>query len=249
MKTLRETAQILDQILELPSDDPIIVSDLAKEVGLNFPISVRQLIEIVEMDFIDSQEVRKNIVASTKSFHASFGCDNGCTARNHGEYLNESQVNDFFTGSPPWTVDCLGAAQIIMAKGLIQTLKSGEFDKLGYTTSNMNLNLKPVANADQMMIGEWCYFRNDWNYLSKHPGGGYQGENVIKVGEDAYFGFPIGTKKAAEWIQELIDAYNFGLPPSEHISSIPGFQGNYNQFFNIKQIFKDVIKLRHGLQP
>jgi hypothetical protein len=83
----------------------------------------------------------------------------------------------------------------------------------------------------------------------RHPDGGYQGENVIKVGEDKYFGFPIGVNTAAGWIQELINAYNAGLPVSEHINSIPGFLGNYNQFFDTVAISQDVIKLRLGLHP
>lgn len=244
MMTLREAANILD-----PSSSPILASNLAKKVGLNFPVSIRQLIEIVSTNFIDPDKVRMNIVAATKSFNATFGCDNGCTERNTGQNLNESQVNSFFTNSPPWRVDCLGAARIIMAKGLVQTLKSGEFDKLGYSTSKMNLELKPVANADQMMNGEWCYFKNDAKYLTKHPGGGYQGENVIKVSDDKYFGFPIGVNTASGWIQELINAYNSGLPVSEQIHSIPGFLGDINQFFNTVKISQDVIKLRRGLHP
>ena len=138
---------------------------------------------------------------------------------------------------------------------MIQTLKSGEFDRLGYITghitpsgffdgSTMHLEPRPIATIDQMMVGDWAYFQNDTRYLTKHPGEGYQGENVIKVSASTYYGFPAGAKTEAQWKQELINAYNSGLPATEHITDIPGFQGNANETFDARSISLDVWKLR-----
>jgi hypothetical protein len=236
MITLREAAHIVGATF------PVGVRQFAKDSGLEVPISVRELLKM----FVDPEDVRQNIIAATLNLRANFGCNNGCTPMNRGENLNEAQVNNFFNGSFPWKIDCLGAARIIMARGLIQTLNGGEFDKLGYTTSNMHLEFRPVANANQMIIGEWCYFKNDPNYLLKHPGGGYQGENVIKVSSSEFYGFPIGKNTEAEWISELINEYNYGLPPDQWISSVPGFQGYANEFLNVTKISLDVWKLRKG---
>lgn len=236
MITLREAAQIVGVTF------PVSVRQFAIDSGLAVPISIRELLKM----FIDPEDVRQNIVAATLNLKAKFGCNNGCTDTNIGKYLNEAQVNNFFNGSYPWKIDCLGAARIIMARGLIQTLNGGEFDKLGYTTSNMHLEIREVANANQMMIGEWCYFKNDNNYPSKHPGGDYRGENVIKVSSSKFYGFPIGNKTEAGWISELIEEYNYGLPSDQWISSVPGFLGDVNQFLNVTKISLDVWKLRKG---
>ena len=200
----------------------------------------------------DPQEVRKNVVAAAQTVKAKFGCDalcpdgtiGCCSSKNMGQGLKEPEVNKFFTGSPPWINDCLGAALIIMARGLILTLKTGEFDQLGYTTSDMHLEFRPVTHISQMMVGDWGYIRNDWSYLDKHPGGSFQGENVIKVSASTYYGFPVGTKTYAKWVQTLIDAYNSGLPQSEHISSIPGFIGDSIQFFDATSVSVDVWNLK-----
>jgi hypothetical protein len=232
MKTLREVAQILERSS---------VKQIAQDLQLQAPVSLRQ---ILKFEFIESQKLRNNIVAATQSFKGKFPSPG--QPWNNGFGLNESQVNSFFTGSSYQIVDCLGAAVIIMARGLIQTLKPGEFDKLGYTSgmSSMHLNYRTVANIDQMTIGDWGYIRNDWRYLEKHPGGGYQGENIIKVSASIYYGFPAGKKTYAQWVQALIDAYNSGLPPNEHISNIPGFQGNDNKTFDVRTINLNVWKLR-----
>jgi hypothetical protein len=234
----------------IPDDIPIGEYTAAFEVTSSLGTSKKNKKFFVAFD---PMEIRNNIVTASKNFIPSkyFGCGSGgCTGKYIGSGLNESEVNKFFTGgAPPWTVDCLGASRIVMARGLILTLKSGEFDKILHTSSNMhyttsNMALKAthgLADISQTKIGDWGYIRNDWNYLSKHPGGAFQGENVIKVGPSLYWGF--GTSQPnrtyEQWKQELIDAYNFGLAQSEHISSIPGFTGDI-QFFDVIQVSVDV---------
>jgi hypothetical protein len=228
----------------------------------------------------DHKEIRNNIVAATPVFSKNtFGCHTPCwvggppiccSSKERGRGLNESEVNSFFkAGSPPWDVDCTGAARIIMARGLILTLKNGEFDKLKhdssnmhYNTSNMNIELKkPVANIGQMKIGDWGYFENHDSYPDKHPCGAYPGENVIKVSTSKYYGFPSKTPKTyKEWLKKLIDAYNLlpntcdkndprYMPKYEtkqinSIYDIPGFLADEIKFFDVIQVSVDVWNLR-----
>ena len=194
---------------------------------------------------IDPQELQNNIVTATETLNASFGCGaGGCAPSNTGENLNESQVNSFFAATAPWDIDCLGAARIMLARGLILTLGPGKFDNLGYTSSTMHVIPRPIATAGEMLIGEWAYFQNDLAYLQKHPGGGYQGENVIKVSQSEYYGFPGGKKTAQQWVQELINAYDAGLAPSEWINTVPGFLGQANACFDVQAVCADLVKLR-----
>jgi hypothetical protein len=67
---------------------------------------------------------------------------------------------------------------------------------------------------------------------------------LLPVSASIYYGFPAGKKTYAQWVQALIDAYNSGLPPNEHISNIPGFQGNDNKTFDVRTINLNVWKLR-----
>jgi hypothetical protein len=211
---------------------------------------------------LNPQEIRQNIVVATKDFSAHFGChspcsDGGpdicCSKKEVGKGLNETDVNKFFSGSPPWDVDCWGAVRIIMAKGLISTMNSGEFEQLGYSTSNMHFETSPVATKDQMKIGDRGYFRNHPYYRDKHPCGGYQGENVIKVSSTDFYGFPGGTKTEKAWIEELIHEYN--IPPDDcdkdhpkyesalqnhQTNDIPGLDLNSNMSFDIIWISWDI---------
>ena len=68
-------------------------------------------------------------------------------------------------------------------KGLIDTLRKGEFDEQLYSYSNLPVATRqgPITN---MRYGDRAYFRNFSDYPEGHA---WQGENVIKVGADEYW--------------------------------------------------------------
>jgi len=246
MKTIREITQKLD-VTSLQ----ISVMQLAREAGLEPPISIRTVAEIA--DCIDSRVLRNNIISVTGIFRGRFPAVGEHFTTGVG--LTESGINSFFdAGIEPQCVDCLGAARIIMAKGLINTLKNEEFNKLGYTASGMNIRYRPAATTNEIMPGDWCYFYNDYTYKYKHPAGPFQGENAIKVAATDYYGF--GAGKYDQWEKEMIEAYND--PPTKEdesrkeydpqykekqIDKVPGYTGD-NQFFNVPIISMEVWKLR-----
>lgn len=61
--------------------------------------------------------------------------------------------------------------------------------------------------------GEWHYMYNHPQYLLKHPGGAWQGENMICMGEDAdgnqlWSGFGAQNKTEDQMLNEMVLAYN-----------------------------------------
>ena len=54
-------------------------------------------------------------------------------------------------------------AEIIMARGLIKTLKPGEFDALFTDTDGMP-TVHTTDTLDNTKLGDWLYFANDPGY-------------------------------------------------------------------------------------
>jgi hypothetical protein len=212
---------------------------------------------VIEFDPIDEDTLRTNIVIATMKFKGVFG--NIANAKNlrekdkmKGGFLKEEDINSFFTGSEgPWPVDCWGAANIIMAKGLIDTLPNNvrfslpkdktkidpHFGYLNYWThpprvgpdGPLGMNLKFfTSKPEDLQKGDWGYIQNTPDYFEKWPYGDWVGENVIKVGDDRYFG--VGSKVKIRdlqgWKQELILEYNRGIVIYNNDF---GFGGNVKQ--------------------
>ncbi len=66
-----------------------------------------------------------------------------------------------------------------------------------------------------MLPGDWVYFKNFADYTTKHPGGFWQGENALVMGDGIYRGFGVTNKTEAELNAELVKEYNAGLPASD----------------------------------
>ena len=130
-----------------------------------------------------------------------------------------------------------------MAKGLIDVITAKEFDAL-YTSGSVPMKDHEVP-ISEMKLGDWGYLKNAPDYLDWHPDGGYQGENIIKVGDDSYFGFPTGPRSLAKWTSDLITAFNTGLPlVIERIDTIPGWQSEDNKFLDVATIAMNVFDHR-----
>jgi Protein-glutamine gamma-glutamyltransferase len=84
-----------------------------------------------------------------------------------------------------------------------------------------------VASETQILSGDWVYFKNFADYTTVHPGGYWQGENAIYMGEGKYQGFGSGLKTKDEMEQMLVDAYNSGLAPQwqRNVTGLRAFGG------------------------
>ena len=96
-------------------------------------------------------------------------------------------------------------------------------------------------------MGDWGYFQNYTDYLRVHPGGGYQGENVINVGNGQWWGFPGGTKTAAQWDAELQHQYKQGghTPTGPY----PGWQPDSVTFWDVPAVGELLFDVRRKAHP
>lgn len=135
-----------------------------------------------------------------------------------------------------------------MWKGLIDILKPGEFDALALRSLSPDETFAHNAvSPDKMFPADMGYIRNHEDYADLFPAGAWRGENVIKVGPDRYWGFPLGVLSESRWKQELGAAYNTAararrLPTRSE--QVPGFDHDA-QFFKIPSIAMKVFEHRN----
>jgi hypothetical protein len=72
-----------------------------------------------------------------------------------------------------------------------------------------------VSSKSEILPGDWVYFKNFKDYLVKHPGGFWQGENAIYMSGGNYRGFGVSSMKEADLNVELVKQYNTGLPVAD----------------------------------
>jgi protein-glutamine gamma-glutamyltransferase len=72
-----------------------------------------------------------------------------------------------------------------------------------------------LASKSEILPGDWVYFENFRDYLQKHWGGYWQGENAIYLGGGQFRGFGTGGTSEAGMNAKLVRAYNDGLAAAE----------------------------------
>lgn len=212
-----------------------------KLLGIPETIKVGQKVDVTPLLRKYDERLRASVVANTSKLNASFEY-NGDIASS-----NEAGVLKFFAGGATnEKTECFWAYRLVFTKGLIDNLKSGEFDSLHYSPGSIPISER-TGKIGTMTLGDRGYIKNYADYLAKHPGGGYQGENIIMVGNDRYWGFPADSKSYADWESTLRNAYNTGLPAAQQRSdALPGFLQNEIEFLNVPQIGMDVFDLREN---
>jgi RHS repeat-associated protein len=145
--------------------------------------------------------------------------------------------------------DCEAATLLVMWKGLVDVLKPGELDALELRSMSPDVTFSPKqASPGQMFRADMGYLLNHSDYPQLFPSGAWRGENVIKVGTDKYWGFPLGTLSEVNWKNQLGLAYNREARarrlPTRPIDEVPGFD-NKSQFFNVPSIATKVFEYRN----
>ncbi len=72
-----------------------------------------------------------------------------------------------------------------------------------------------LSSKSEILPGDWVYFKNFSDYLTKHPGGAWQGENAIYMGDGKYRGFGVSSMSETDMNAELVRVYNIGLPVAD----------------------------------
>jgi peptidoglycan hydrolase-like protein with peptidoglycan-binding domain len=70
-----------------------------------------------------------------------------------------------------------------------------------------------VFGKRNVKVGDWVYFFNHPKYLLKHPGGAWQGENAVyvgdnKAGKQLFTGLGAAGKDEDAMLDEMVEAYN-----------------------------------------
>jgi RHS repeat-associated protein len=202
-------------------------------LGIPQDIKAGQKVNIAPLLVVLEDRMRKNVVSATRSFSASFGLPVTLL-----QGSGSAEVNQFFSGRTDVQSDCTGAAYLVEAKGLLDTVGAADFDRLSDDGQGYRYNTFPRVARDsalsQLKSGDWTYFRNYDDYPTGHA---WQGENVIKVGDDQYWGFPKGALSLSAWYSALRNAYNAEMGRSR-TDPIPGFNRNAS--------FIDVAKVAMG---
>ncbi|HEY5960112.1 MAG TPA: hypothetical protein VIV60_26345 [Polyangiaceae bacterium] len=140
-------------------------------------------------------------------------------------------IEAIFASGAKTRLECLSMTIAIEYYSLLKGLGRNKFDtmfpggagieisaKAGHpllVSSNKKYTVVAVTNARDLLPGDWVYFKNFTDYLTRHPGGYWQGENAIYMGLGKYRGFGLGNKTEGELNAELVDQYNQGLAASE----------------------------------
>ncbi len=131
-------------------------------------------------------------------------------------------------GDEPWRLECFTMTAAAVYKGQLDAIGDEQFDRhhpaglvlsTDKTVGGINalvreglLEVVSVGSVDELLTGDWVYFRNDPRYREKHPDGYWQGENTLCMGhfggEVRFRGFGVPDANEQTIRQELADQFN-----------------------------------------
>jgi len=88
------------------------------------------------------------------------------------------------------------------------------------------IEIVAITSTKDLIPGDWVYFRNLADYLTKHPNGFWSGEHALYLGGGKFQGFGTTVLTEDEMREKLLDSYNQGLPVAQkkQIGDVPGLQ-------------------------
>jgi Domain of unknown function (DUF4157)/Protein-glutamine gamma-glutamyltransferase len=124
-------------------------------------------------------------------------------------------------------LECLSMTLAIQYYGMLNGIGNAKFDAQFaggieiaakpnaslFTGPDRKYQIIAVASKSEILPGDWVYFKNFKDYLIRHPGDDWQGENAISMGGGKYRGFGILAMSEDDLNNKLVDVYNKGGPP------------------------------------
>ena len=88
-----------------------------------------------------------------------------------------------------------------------------------------------ITSTKDLIPGDWVYFRNIADYLTKHPNGFWSGEHTLYLGDGKFQGFGTTVLTEGALREKLLDHYNEGLPIAQQkqLDDVPGLQSYANR--------------------
>lgn len=100
-------------------------------------------------------------------------------------------------------------------------------------------------------LGDWVYFFNHPKYLLKHPGGAFQGENAVYVGDDdagrqLFEGLGVAARTERLMLEEMAKAYNLPRDGDDYVDLLETYAADAPEVRhpNDKYRNRDVTYLR-----
>lgn len=115
-------------------------------------------------------------------------------------------VRDIFGDGPMYAFECAGAIIIMLYKAVLETIGDAAFNRhfqrlfLRDWQTDRDLQLMTSHNLNEVYAGDVLYFRNP-DHDPRTPE--WQGENVIMLDDNLYFGHGIGIGTAGDMIRQL----------------------------------------------
>lgn len=116
-------------------------------------------------------------------------------------------IRDIFANGHQYAFECATATVIVLYKGVLDSIEEPVFNRLFADLLlydwhyDPDLHLLQEQGSSQALPGDVLYFANP-DHDPQRPE--WQGENVVKVGPDLYYGHGIGIESA----EAIIDALN-----------------------------------------
>jgi hypothetical protein len=133
-------------------------------------------------------------------------------------------IDAIFASGAKTRLECLSMMIAVEYYALLNGLKADKFNKMfagGITISDASLpaqslvsgfinrfEIKTVGSKSDLLAGDWVYFKNFKDYTTRVPGGLWQGENTIYIGNSKFHGFGVTPKTESEMNKELVTRYN-----------------------------------------
>jgi peptidoglycan hydrolase-like protein with peptidoglycan-binding domain len=91
--------------------------------------------------------------------------------------------------------------------------------------------------------GDWVYFYNHPKYLLKHPGGAWQGENAVFMGDDGgeqmWAGLGAGPMSERDMLQEMADAYSGDRNGEDYVTLLDQHASDTPEVSSPNQLYRD----------
>lgn len=127
-------------------------------------------------------------------------------------------IRDIFVNGKQYAFECATAIVIVLYKGVLETIGEGPFNRLFGKlylwdwNYDSDLQLVDEGKKDESFPGDVQYFQNP-DVSPKTTW--WQGENVIKLDDDLYYGHGVGIRPA----QGMIDKLNSHRKPDSKTSA------------------------------
>jgi protein-glutamine gamma-glutamyltransferase len=150
--------------------------------------------------------------------------------------LSSAAIRDIFVSGGLYAFECATAMVIVLYKAMLDTFGEERFNRLFENlllwdwNYDSDLHLITVDSMEESFPGDILYFQNP-DVSPDTPE--WQGENVVKLGNNLYYGHGIGNKSEVQMISEL----NYHRKPNSKQSAFLKDQTTYPDYKYLAKLF------------